>query len=250
MTDRITKQVIAGIITFTLYASLLSWKLALLLMIGVGFHEMCHLWGAQYLGLKTKGFYFLPFIGGVSFVDEKYKSLAQQAFVALAGPAGGGVLAGLTALVGVLTHQPFLLAAANWMAIMNLFNLLPLSFLDGGQVMNTITYSVNRTFGFVCMVISTITASILISRLNLFLGTVISIIGGLQCGNEYRNWKAYKDKKFDECSEYYLNPPTKMSNFQFCQTMAGWVIISGLILLLMGFLSTYPEAQLSQVFHK
>src|SRR5512142_2482919 len=91
------KQVFSIFLTFIVYCLLVPWQAALLLVVAVGFHESSHLWAAHKMGLQTKGFYLVPFMGGVAFINGPYRTLGQQAFVVLAGPFGGGLLAAVTA---------------------------------------------------------------------------------------------------------------------------------------------------------
>ena len=56
--------------SFAGYAILFSWKFALLLMIAVGWHESGHVWAMKKMGIKTKGFYFIPFVGGAAVANE------------------------------------------------------------------------------------------------------------------------------------------------------------------------------------
>ena len=82
-------QFILIIFTFSIYQVLLGWKIALLLVFGIGFHEMCHLWMAKRQGIPTGGFYMIPFLGGVAMIKGRYESLWQQSLVVLAIPLGG-----------------------------------------------------------------------------------------------------------------------------------------------------------------
>lgn len=217
------KQIGSVILTFVVYAFLLSWKSAILMVIGVGFHEYSHLFAARKLGLKTKGFYLMPFLGGVAFINDRYLSLRQNAIVSLAGPLGGGLLALVCAIVYWSSGVQFFGEAAVWMAILNGFNLLPLSFLDGGQVMGTITYSINRTLGFYCLAISTAIAVVLLVYLNPFLAGLIGFLGGLQVYVEYKNLTNYKQGNLSMCTESYLNPPKALSRMEMAVVIWAWL---------------------------
>lgn len=243
MLDNLTtrqKQVGSVILTFLVYTIFLNWKSALLMVVAVGFHEYSHLFAARKLGLKTKGFYLLPFLGGVAFVNDRYRSLKENAIVSLAGPLGGGLLALCCAIVYWSTDVRFFGEAAIWMAILNGFNLLPLSFLDGGQVMGTITYSINRTLGFYCLAISTVIAVILLSFLNLFLAGVIAFFGGMQIAREDQNLTHYNNNDLHLCSEDYLFPPKKLSRQQMMVVIGSWAaMIVGLLYLFVLLAPTY-----------
>ena len=68
-----------------------------------------------------------------------------NALVSLAGPVTGGVGAGVVLAVGEAQDSRFLLALAYVGFFLNLFNLLPIGFLDGGHLMRS--WSVLRRGG-------------------------------------------------------------------------------------------------------
>lgn len=200
-------------------------------MIAIGFHESCHLWAARRVGLQTKGFYMLPFMGGVALVADRYKTLAQQAFVVLAGPVGGGLLALVTVLLYHLTGWPIVAAAAAWMLLVNAFNLLPLAFLDGGQLLDTITYSIGRTIGMVFKIASNIVAPIVIFFFNPAVALLVIFTGFGTIVREYHNWKHYKDKDYKLCDDNYLHPPQKLSVNNMILTLSVWIVSAILLLV-------------------
>lgn len=244
------KQIGFAAFTYVIYTLLVGWKAALLLVVGVGFHEYSHLWAAKRMGMATKGFFLVPFMGGVALVADKYKTYAQQAFVVLAGPVGGGLLALATAGVYVLTGIPFLAAAAVWMCYLNLFNLLPLSFMDGGQLLGTVTYSLNKTFGVVCHVISTLVAVVVIWFFNPVIAVVIALFGGFGVVSEIRNWYNFRQGKTFLCSEEYLNPPTALTRSQMAFTVGGWTLTAATLMGVMMWLSQHPAATMATIFKR
>src|ERR1700722_4962725 len=157
---------VSAVITFACFALMFNWKVSLLLMTAIGFHEQCHVWAAQYLKLKTKSFIFIPFLGGISFVLGSHKTRMQQAIVVLGGPVGGGLLALIIAGIYYLTGIPWLAATSYWMFWLNVMNLLPFAFLDGGQLLGCITYSINQTLGVVCFAVSTFIGAIVLAQFN------------------------------------------------------------------------------------
>jgi putative peptide zinc metalloprotease protein len=242
------KQIGFAIMTFAVYTAIINWKVALLLTVGVGFHEYSHLWAAKRLGLATKGFYLVPFMGGVAFITDRYKRYSQQAFVVIMGPVGGGLLALVTAGAWYLTGLPFLAAAASWMCFLNLFNLLPLSFMDGGQLMDTICYSVNRTFGMVLHIISTVVAGFVLWHFNPVIAGIVIFMGGGSVIAEVREWKNYKDpNKRWLCSDAYLNPPAPLSKKEIALTATSWLVTLVILGCVRYYLSGFEEARLSSI---
>lgn len=168
------KQIAFLLLTLIFYTAVSNIYTATILIVSIGFHEYSHLFAANILKLETKGFYLIPFVGGVSIISDKYKSLWQQAIVALAGPIGGGLLATLLVVCCSITKISYIGYAAFIMLSLNIFNLAPLSFLDGGQIIDTIIISISEKAGVVWKFISTIAGIVLIWKLNIFIASIIT----------------------------------------------------------------------------
>jgi Zn-dependent protease len=166
--------------TFAGYSLLFSWKFALLFMIAVGFHESGHVWAMKKMGIKTKGFYFLPFVGGAAIAEEEYKSYGQNVFIAMMSPLWGAAMAYAAGGLYFMTGNPLWAAAAAWMATINLFNLLPINPLDGGQVIRSIAFTIHRGLGLVFLLVSMIAGIVIMFKLKIGLFALILIIGGLE----------------------------------------------------------------------
>jgi Zn-dependent protease len=246
-----TKQICFAIFTFLVYAIMIPthpWGLvALILVAGVGFHEYSHLWAAKRMGLATGGFYLVPFMGGVSFVTSSYKRYSQQAFVVIMGPVGGGLLALVCAGGYLLTGLPFLAGAAYWMCLLNLFNLLPLSFLDGGQLMGTIAYSINKTLGMVLYCGSTAIACVVLWHFNPILAVMVIFFGGRSAIQEFQNWQHFQRKEYQLCTYGYLYPPKPLTGKDMFLTIGAWLATSAILWITMGLL---PAGSLSSMFHR
>lgn len=191
---KFTKVGLAAI-SFAGYAMLFSWKFALLLMLAVGFHESGHVWAMKKMGIKTKGFYFLPFVGGAAIAEESYKSYGQNAFIAVMGPVWGALMAGAAAGLYFLTGNPLLAAAAAWMATLNLFNLLPITPLDGGQMVRSVAFSINKGLGILFLFISMLLGMVIMFKLKIGLFALILIAGAIELiGELFKRNKLHKYK--------------------------------------------------------
>jgi len=147
---------ILAIAFFTFRTGGFLFALALLSMIYV--HECGHLWAAIKKGFKTNGIYILP-IGGVAIVDDLDKAdRGDEAYIAVMGPIWGiafSFIFVIASQVFPLTHSDSyeLLKLGACLCAVNIFNLFPISPLDGGRIFKSIAFSISRTFGLFTMIL-------------------------------------------------------------------------------------------------
>lgn len=246
--------------SFAGYALLFSWKFALLIMIAIGFHESGHVWAMKKMGIKTKGFYFLPFVGGAAIASENYRTYGENAFIAIMGPIWGLLMAFGTVCLYWFTDNPLWAAAGAWMATINLFNLLPVNPLDGGQLMKCIAFSINKSFGYVFMGVSLISGAIILWTFHIYLFVIILAVGVLELFLELRckrllylyNKGLIPSRKLPDSMinddgnvKHY---PTDMNFKQLVLASLSFVItVAGLVTLLM-VLKDIPGADLAANF--
>ena len=159
------------------YAYMFTWEFAAMIMFMLFIHESGHIWAMKRYGMKTKGIYFIPFVGGAAVADEDFPSRGAEVFTAIMGPIWGFALALLIGLVYVATENPLFAAAASWMAMVNLFNLLPINPLDGGRIMKSIAYSVHSRIGLGFLVIGVIASGFLAFKVGLGLVLFLLVVG-------------------------------------------------------------------------
>jgi Zn-dependent protease len=138
--------------TMVTYSYLFTWQFALVLMISLFVHENGHIYMMRKCGMKVKGIYFIPFMGAAAVAEGEFPSPKDEAHIAIMGPIWGLILAGFTLLTYEYTGNAFFGAVAGWMAMVNLFNLLPISPLDGGRIMKSVAFSVNSSAGLIFMI--------------------------------------------------------------------------------------------------
>jgi Zn-dependent protease len=129
------------------YSILFSWKFAVLLLFQLFVHEYGHVHAMKRTGMRVRGMYFVPFLGALAVTEDAFTSRRQQAYVALNGPLWGGLLTLLPLGAYLATGDGFWAAVAAWWAIINLFNLLPITPLDGGRAMNAFASSFSSNLG-------------------------------------------------------------------------------------------------------
>jgi Zn-dependent protease len=222
MTKRTNKQIALTLFTVALYTFLLGWKIALVISFTISFHEYSHILAARYLKLKTGGFSLIPGVGGLALLLEQPKSQAQQATVSLAGPIGGGVLALIVFGIYCAMGSSFWGATACWMLFIQLANLIPVSILDGGQVLNSITYSYNRKLGMWINAVATGLAFLFFMFRNPFIAFFIMFLGGSAVQREFRNYKHFQAGERYLCDNNYLYPPKTMNKRQVAAVLTVW----------------------------
>ena len=127
------------LLTIGLYTLALGWKFAVGFVLLLFVHECGHLIAARYFGLRAGAPVFIPFMGAFIALKDAPRNAWIEAWVGIGGPLlgtlGGVVCYGLF----LATGQP-LFAALAWMAFfLNLFNLAPIGFLDGGRIVTAIS---------------------------------------------------------------------------------------------------------------
>ncbi|MGQ9558165.1 MAG: site-2 protease family protein [Desulfurispora sp.] len=125
--------------TVVVYALFWGWKFALGFVLLILVHENGHMLVARREGLPVSNPVFIPFVGAFINLKEMPRDARQEAAIGLGGPLLGG-LASLVCLgVFALGGGSYWLALGYTGCFLNLFNLVPFSFLDGGRIATAIS---------------------------------------------------------------------------------------------------------------
>jgi Zn-dependent protease len=168
------------------YSLIFSWKFALLLMLQLFVHEYGHVFAMKRTGMKVRGMYFIPFLGGLAVTEDAFTSRRQQAYVALNGPLWGSLLCLAPLGLWAATGQAAWAAVAAWWALINLFNLLPITPLDGGRAMNAFASSFSSGLGVAVGALGLAGAVALASAVGFSLLWLVVLVGGLEFFSEAR----------------------------------------------------------------
>lgn len=244
------------------YAAIWNWKFGLLLMIAVGFHESGHVWAMKKMRIKTKGFYFLPFIGGAAIAEENYRTYGENAYISIMGPVWGALMAWGSGVLYWTTGNPMWAAAGAWMATLNLFNLLPITPLDGGQLVRAIAFSIHKNLGVLFLAISLLLAGFIMYKLRIGLFALILAVGALELFMEVRyrlrmarvregtlsKWKlpeSHLDSSQPDGLKHY---PDSMNKKQLALTVFSYVSTIAVLVTLLKLLADVPGADLAANF--
>jgi Zn-dependent protease len=117
-----------------MYALAWGWKFALGFVLLIFVHECGHLLAARKLGLTVGAPVFIPFMGAFIALKEAPRNAWIEAEVGIGGPLLGAIGSVICAGIGLLTQNPLFTALAYTGFLLNLFNLTPVGFLDGGRI--------------------------------------------------------------------------------------------------------------------
>src|SRR5499427_8847364 len=122
------------LLSLAIYATIWGWRYAAGFVALLLVHEMGHYVAARQCGLNVGAPTFIPFVGAWIELKEQPMDAEVEAYIAMAGPLIGTVGALLVYFAGRAYDSNILLAIAYAGLFLNLFNLLPLSPLDGGRI--------------------------------------------------------------------------------------------------------------------
>lgn len=163
------------------YALIFGWKFAVALVYLLIIHETGHMFAAKKIKLPVSPAIFIPFMGAVIGLKEMPKNAKDEAYIAYMGPLFG-LLSFLPAIpLYLLTNEPFWALLIILGGMINLFNLIPLTPLDGGRIAAGISTKLWGLGLILLLAFSVMKFSIL--------GFIIVIIGSIEW------YKIYKKQK-------------------------------------------------------
>lgn len=169
------------------YSWMFSLPFALSLIACLVFHEYGHLRAMKYFGMKTKGIFLIPFVGGLAVGEDTVNTRWQDVVISIMGPTFGLFLSVLFLVLYWLTDEIFFAGLASFNAILNLFNLLPILPLDGGHILKSVTFSMHSKVGIVMCVLGAVLGVGLSYYFGLALLGFMLAIGMLDILFEWRN---------------------------------------------------------------
>lgn len=168
------------------YAWLFSIEFALMLIACLVVHEYGHVRAMKYFGIKTKGIYLIPFVGGLAVSDDKITTRWQDVVISLMGPAFGLFTSVLGVVLYYATEMDIFAGVAVLSALLNLFNLLPILPLDGGHVLKSISFSMRSWVGLSVCLLGVLFGLWLSYTFGLMLLVFFLFVGALEIVFEWR----------------------------------------------------------------
>jgi len=121
------------------YALRYGWTYAIGFVFLLLVHELGHYVAAKRRGMIVGMPTFIPFVGAWIELKSQPLDSETEAHVAMAGPVLGGAAAFLVYLLSVQFDSRMLLSLAYAGFVLNLFNLIPLTPLDGGRIVSVVS---------------------------------------------------------------------------------------------------------------
>jgi Zn-dependent protease len=121
------------------YAMFWGWQFAVGFVLLIFVHECGHLIAAKRIGLKVGAPVFIPFMGALIALKEAPRNAWIESQVGIGGPLLGTAGAGVCELIYLATGNLMFRALAYTGFFLNLFNLAPVGFLDGGRIVTALS---------------------------------------------------------------------------------------------------------------
>jgi Zn-dependent protease len=170
-------KMVGAVTSVGFYAYLFTWQMGLVVVSFIVVHEYGHILAMKKCGIKTKGIYLIPGLGGVAMASERWKSARDEAYIAVGGPLFSLVYIIPALALYYFSGNPMFAAIAFLTSFINLFNLFPVNPLDGGRIVKALMYSINASKGFFTMMIMMVLAWAVSFNFGLGLLAYISVIG-------------------------------------------------------------------------
>jgi Zn-dependent protease len=127
------------LVSIAAYSLIWGWKFAVGFVILLFVHEMGHVIQLRREGIEASAPVFIPFMGAVVWGRLLEGNALAEARVGLAGPILGTIGAAACWAIGAGLDSDFWRALAFVGFFLNLFNLAPVTPLDGGRAMAALT---------------------------------------------------------------------------------------------------------------
>jgi Zn-dependent protease len=121
------------LLSLGVYWTAWGWQFALGIILSIYVHEMGHVFALRRYGFKATAPMFIPGLGALVRLQQQVVNPREDAEIGLAGPIYGLGAAVASLGLWLATKHPIFAAIAGVGAWINLFNLLPIAFLDGGR---------------------------------------------------------------------------------------------------------------------
>ncbi len=122
------------LLSIVAYSWIYGWRYAVGFVALILVHEMGHYVAARQRGLDVGAPTFIPFVGAWISLKELPHDVETEAYIGFAGPLAGTLASVACYFLARDQDSNLLMALAYAGCMINLFNLIPVSPLDGGRI--------------------------------------------------------------------------------------------------------------------
>jgi Zn-dependent protease len=181
------------LVSIAAYAWIWGWRFAVGFVLLLLLHELGHVLELRRQGIPASAPLFIPFLGAVVGLKQMPHNVWREAQVALAGPVLGSLAALGFWIAGEALDSELLVALAFTGFFLNLFNLIPLSPLDGGRAAAAL-HPALWAVGLALLL------GLTLLRPNPILILVL-VVGGIEV------WRRWRDRNEPNAAAYYAIEP-------------------------------------------
>ncbi len=126
----------SALLSVAVYSLAFGWTLAAGFVAVLAIHELGHVWAMRRKGFPASAPYFVPLLGAVIFAKRTPHDAAEDAYIGAGGPVTGTLASWLALGLYALTDRQVFAALAVLGFLIHLFNLVPVTPLDGGRILS------------------------------------------------------------------------------------------------------------------
>jgi Zn-dependent protease len=188
------------LVSIAAYSLIWGWRFAAGFVLLLLVHEMGHVIQLRREGIPASAPLFIPFLGAVVGAKSLGDDAAAEARVGLAGPVLGTAGAAAVFAFAESADSDFLRALAFTGFFLNLFNLVPVTPLDGGRAMA----AMSPWMWFVGL-------ALMVGLVIALPNPIILLITLLGAWDTWRRWKARREGGEAARSYYRVRPRTRLA---------------------------------------
>ena len=133
------KTLVTMLLSIAVYATQWGWEFAAGFVLLIFVHEAGHAVVMQREGIPAGAPVFIPFVGAFIAMRGRPRDAYVEAKVGMGGPLFGSLAAWAVLAAGVFLERPLWVAIGHAGVFLNLFNLIPVSPMDGGRIAGVFT---------------------------------------------------------------------------------------------------------------
>ncbi len=196
------KSIISLILFVAAFYFIFKWDLKYIFVLTgvILVHEFGHFLAMRIFKYNDLSIFFVPLIGALATGQKEKISQKQKTIISFAGPLPGVLIGSFLITISLIVNNDFLWRTGVIFIYLNLFNLLPVMPLDGGQIIKSLFFQNNEKINIVFIWLSIIVLALIALKLESYVLLIIPLFLFMQIKNQtqIKNFKEYiKNKGFN-----------------------------------------------------